>query len=312
MKILETGGVGFIGSHTTEALRQAGHCVSIVDNLTTGNINNVNMGNGISFHNVDIRSSDMTDVFEKERPDMIVHFAAQRSVPKSVENPSLDADVNILGLINILNLAVKYKVDRIIFTSSGGAIYGDTDILPTPEDHLPKMISPYAISKYVGEKYVEYYSSQYGLNYTTLRLANVYGPKQTAIGESGVIPIYVENILNGRESYLYTYPDMPNGVTRDYVYVEDVAKSVIKALNEEGNDIYNIGTGKETFTKDVYLTLKEVSKTDIPLQTLSQRNGDVKRSVLEVSKAKEFLGWEAQVKFEEGIRETFNYQLKHK
>jgi len=306
MKILELGGAGFVGSHLAEKLLKQGHNVAIVDNLTTGSTQHIPPQ--ARFHFEDIRSPKLEDVFQSEHPDVIIHLAAQKSVPHSVENPSLDADINIMGLINTLTLAIKYEVAKIIFFSTGGALYGNTEQVPTPETEAPQLVSPYAISKYTGEKYVEYYNCLYQILYTIFRPANIFGPRQKPDGECGVIPIYLQNILAERPSHLYTYADMPDGVTRDYVYVEDVVNAVVKSLNQNESNIFNVGSGVETSTKDIYTKLQDITGTNQPLIQEKERAGDVRRSALDITRAETLLGWVAQVSLAAGLEETVKYE----
>lgn len=311
MKILETGGAGFIGSHVCDRLVKNGHDVVIVDNLSTGCTKDINPK--CAFYNADIRSaSQLTEIIKTEKPEAIIHLAAQKSVPSSVEDPINDADINIIGIIHLLSLAASNKVGKFIFSSSGGAVYGDVEQIPTPETCIPRMISPYAISKYTGEKYIEYYSQMYDVTATILRFANVYGPRQKPQGEAGVIPIYINNILNRKQSYLYNYPDMPKGVVRDYVYVDDVSRAVVSSLDQTVSQTYNIGTGIGTYTEEVYETLVRISKTQEQLISRGIRTGDVRRNVLDISKAKQQLNWKPDINLLDGLHETYEYETRQR
>ena len=262
MKILVTGGAGFIGSTVVDAYIAAGHDVVVVDNLDSGRMENVNPQ--AKFYLMDVRSPDLKKVFELEKIDVINHHAAQKSVPHSVEDPILDAQINILGILNLLELAVEYGVKRVIFSSTGGALLGDAEVIPTPEESPVQTISPYAITKYTSEKSLEFYRLTHGLTYVVLRYANVYGPRQIAEGECGVTPIFLDNLLNDRPSKLYAYPDMPDGCTRDYVYVGDVARANVLALEKGDNLIFNIGTGRR-FPPARFRYLQQRRKYDVPL-----------------------------------------------
>lgn len=310
MKILVTGGAGFIGSNVVDGYIKEGHEVVIVDDLSSGRLENINPK--AKFYLVDIRSKEMEKIFEIEKPDVVNHHAAQKSVVKSVEDPLLDADINIKGLLNLLELCVKYNVKKVIFVSSGGALVGDAKIIPTDETYEPVMISPYAINKYSGEKYLSYYAKIHGLKYTVLRYANVYGPRQIADGECGVIPIFMNNLIDNKPSKLFAYSDMPKGTTRDYVYVGDVANANIKALNKGDNEIIHIGMEKELYIEDIYYEIENVIGKTIPLIRENERIGDVKRSVLDCSKARRLLGWTGSVELREGLKLTYKYIKENK
>jgi len=305
MKILVTGGAGFIGSNVVDTYINEGHNVVIIDNLSSGNINNINPK--AKFYLLDIRSDVIEKVFDLERPDVVNHHAAQKSIPESVEMPALDADINIIGLINILNNCVKYNVKKIIFISTGGALYGNAKVVPTKESCEPNMISPYAISKFASEKYLYFYHWLYGLKYTVLRLANIYGPRQVPEGECGVTPIFINNLIIKIPSKLFASKDMPRGTTRDYIYVEDVCRANVLALVKGDNDIFNIGSGKETYTEDLYNILQKITNSYIPLIREMERPGDVKHSALDYSHAKEELGWEPRITLEEGLNKTYDF-----
>ena len=315
MKILVTGGAGFIGSNVVDGYIKEGHEVVVVDNLVSGKKENVNPK--AKFYQLDIRSSEIKDVIEKEKPDIINHHAAQISVPDSVRDPIYDADVNIKGFLNILEAAVACKVKKIIFISSGGAIYGDVDEYPTTEQCHPKPLSPYAITKYSSEYYLAYYKHQYGLEYTTLRYANIYGPRQIPHGEAGVVAIFMDNILKGKKSVLYHYPDDEEGMIRDYCFVEDVVDANIKALNKGSNDFFNIGTGVETKTLQLYrliLSTYQEMGFNVPDELKEPvrkpaRPGDLKRSCLVVKKALKGLGWTPKTDLKTGILKTWQWRL---
>ena len=313
MKIMVTGGAGFIGSNVVDGYVQAGHKVVVVDDLSTGKKQNVNPE--AKFYEMDIRSEDMDGLMENERPDVLNHHAAQISVPVSVSDPLLDADINIKGLLNLLEKAVKYRVRRFIFISSGGAIYGEAAQYPTSEDYPPKPLSPYAISKLVSEYYLGYYKHQYGLDFTILRYANIYGPRQIPQGEAGVVAIFMENLLKGEPSILNHYPDDQEGMTRDYCHVGDVVKANLEALSKGNGDFFNIGTGRGTKTLELYRIIYEAVgeiRPDISEELFTPlrepaRPGDVTRSCLRVEKAKNGLGWIPKTGLKEGVRRTLKW-----
>ncbi|MDD4223485.1 MAG: NAD-dependent epimerase/dehydratase family protein [Candidatus Cloacimonetes bacterium] len=302
MKILITGGAGFIGSHVADAYLEAGHQVVVVDDLSSGSQDNLDPR--VKFYRQDIRESALAEIFAQEKPDMVNHHAAQVSVPRSIEDPLLDARINLLGLINVLENCVKHHVNKVIFISSGGAIYGEADEYPTTENYLPLPLSVYAINKLAGENYLRFYAHQYGLNYAVLRYANVFGPRQVAQGEAGVVSIFVEKLLADEAPALYAYPDEPEGMIRDYVYVKDVVRANLAALTKGGNDVFNIGTCVETTTSQLYRTILWQLGKDILPQSGPARKGDLRRSMLDSSKAFAELGWSPIYSLEDGIRET--------
>jgi UDP-glucose 4-epimerase len=315
MKILVTGGAGFIGSNVTDVYVRAGHDVVVIDDLSSGKRSNVNPG--AAFYDMDIRSEEIDLLFEKERPDVLNHHAAQISVPDSVANPVLDADINIKGLLNLLESAKRHKVKKVIFISSGGAIYGEAVEYPTSEAYAPRPLSPYAVAKYSSEHYLGFYKHQYGLDYTVLRYANVYGPRQIPHGEAGVVAIFMENLMRGLPSTLYHFPEDEEGMVRDYCYVGDVAKANLQALERGSGDFFNIGTGRETKTMELYRVVYESLKKirpEIPnefatLQKKIARPGDLSRSCLVVEKARRLLGWVPETDLEQGIGKTTLWRL---
>lgn len=310
MKILVTGGAGFIGSNVVDKFINAGHEVVVVDDLSSGKIENLN--SKAKFYLMDICSENLEKIFELEKPDIVDHHAAQKSVPKSVEDPIHDAEINVIGLLNVLNNCVKYDVKKVIFVSSGGALSGDADIIPTKEAYIPQFIAPYAITKFVSEKYLHFYAVTHNLNYVSLRYANVYGPRQIPDGESGVLPIFMNNVLDGKPSRLLTYSDMPRGTTRDYVYVDDICEANLLALTKGENEVLNIGTGKELYIADLYDTMQKIMNSDLPLILESERVGDVRRSAIDSSKAKNILGWSPKVTLSDGINQTYKYLTQHR
>jgi len=305
MKILITGGAGFIGSHVADACLEAGHQVVVVDDLSSGNFANLNPA--VKFYQLDIRDPALDEVFAAEKTQMVNHHAAQISVPRSVTEPLLDAQINILGLVNVLENCVKHHIKKVIFISTGGAIYGEAEEYPTTEDYPPQPLSVYAINKFAGENYLRFYQHQYGLEYTVLRYANVFGPRQIAQGEAGVVSIFVEKLLQDSAPTIYAYPDAPEGMIRDYVYVKDVVRANLAVLDRGSNEVFNIGTCEETTTSQLYKTiLWQLGKKIQPLKGPA-RKGDLRRSMLDNSKAFKELGWSPIYSLEDGIRETVTW-----
>jgi UDP-glucose 4-epimerase len=315
VKILVTGGAGFIGSNVVDGYLRAGHEVLVVDNLYTGRRSNVNPQ--ARFYELDIRSPEVRRVMELERPDVLNHHAAQMSVPDSVSDPIFDADINIKGFLNLLEAAVRFKTKKVIFVSSGGAIYGEPSEYPTSEDCEPRPLSPYAITKYCSEHYLVFYRHQYGLEYTTLRYSNIYGPRQVRHGEAGVAAIFMDNLLKGVDSTLNHFPDDEEGMIRDYCYVGDVVKANLYALGRGDGDFFNIGTGQGTKTVALYDMIFEAfkrarpgvsDKLAAPVKRLA-RPGDLTKSCLVVKKASAGLGWTPETGLKEGIHKTLDWRL---
>jgi UDP-glucose 4-epimerase len=304
MKILVTGGAGFIGSHIVDAYLAAGHDVFIVDNLSTGQ--RINLNPSVRFYEMDIRDQNLAELLSSEQPDVINHQAAQIDVRRSVQDPRFDAEVNILGSLNLFEAALAAGVRHCIFASTGGAIYGEQDYFPADEMHSVRPLSPYGIAKLAVEKYLDYYRAVHGFNYTILRYANVYGPRQNSKGEAGVVAIFCERMIHN---------EMPiiNGdgmQTRDYVYVGDVVSANLLALEaqtEAANDIFNIGTGKETDVKTVFHTLQRYLGTDFPEQHGPAKVGEQRRSVLDWRRAERQLGWRPTVDLDTGLKLTIDF-----
>ncbi len=315
MKILVTGGAGFIGSNVVDGYIRAGHEVMILDNLYTGKRSNVNPQ--ARFYEFDIRSPEAAGVVEREKPDILNHHAAQMSVPASVADPGFDADVNIKGFLNLLEASVKSGVKKVVFISSGGAIYGEADEYPTSEAYVPKPLSPYAITKFSSEHYLAYYRHQYGLDYTTLRYANVYGPRQVPHGEAGVVAIFMNNLVEGAPSMLNHFPEDDRGMVRDYCFVADVVRANLAALNRGSGDFFNIGTGYGAKTLDLYeIILSALADMDRPaakelykMKKQLARPGDLKKSCLTIKKAADILNWQPEIHLKDGIRETLKWRL---
>lgn len=302
MKILVTGGAGFIGSNLVDALIGKGHEVLVVDNLSTGSKDNIN--DKAKFFEYDISNNeDIKGVIKDERPEVIFHLAAQIDVRKSVANPQWDAQQNIIGSLNILENAKNFGVKKLIFSSTGGAIYGDTNDIPTPETHVEAPISPYGIGKLTVEKYLDYYHKIFKLPYLVLRYGNVYGPRQDSKGEAGVVAIFAGLALAGQNPIIVG----DGKQTRDYVYVGDIISANLKALDFDSVGIFNIGTGKETDVNALAKLINKNVEIDIEFTHGPAKLGEQKRSCLDWSKAKTELGWEPQVDLEEGIKTTIDW-----
>ncbi|HEB75671.1 MAG TPA: NAD-dependent epimerase/dehydratase family protein [Nitrospirae bacterium] len=315
MKILVTGGAGFIGSNVVDGYIREGHEVVVVDNLYTGRTENLNPR--ARFYLLDVRSEELGKVFEIERPDVVNHHAAQMSVPASVEDPAFDADVNIMGLINLLQSSVAYGTRKFIFISSGGAIYGEKDQLPISETDEPMPLSPYAVTKLTSEGYLRFYRHHYGLDYTVLRYANIYGPRQVPHAEAGVVAIFIDTLRRGEVPVIYHYPEEPDGMTRDYCYVEDVVRANLLALDRGSGEALNIGTSQETTTGELYRTILGLMRSrgyakdalfDTPKKGAA-RSGDLRRSALDIEKAREVLGWRPEYDLKRGLEETILNEL---
>ncbi|MEN3188886.1 MAG: NAD-dependent epimerase/dehydratase family protein [Atribacterota bacterium] len=299
--ILVTGGAGFIGSWVVDQYLQQGFSVAVVDNLSTGSRKNLNPR--ASFYEVDITAGeDLKKVFAMERPRYVNHHAAQINLRYSVENPLFDALVNILGSLNVLEMSIHFGVERVIFASTGGAIYGEVSVLPVAEDVSPTPLSPYGVSKYAVEKYLEYYRVIQGLDYVALRYGNVYGPRQNPEGEAGVIAIFVSRFLQGKPCIVFG----DGTKTRDYVYVEDVARANVLALSAPSG-VYNIGTGRETSVLALLDLLKGISGKEVSWSFGEEKKGEINRIALSSEKAKAVLRWLPQVSLEEGMRRTLSW-----
>jgi UDP-glucose 4-epimerase len=306
MKILVTGGAGFIGSNVVDGFIQEGHQVTVVDNLSTGVESNINKK--AQFIKVDIRSVVIDTIFEKMQPDVLCHHAAQIDIRKSVADPVFDAEVNILGSLNLLNACIKHRVKKIVFASTGGAIYGEQDYLPTDEKHPSHPLSPYGVAKLTVEKYLNYYHKTYGIDFISLRYSNVYGPRQNPLGEAGVVAIFTERLLTDKEAVI----NGDGSQTRDFVFVEDVVRANLLALDYPQSDIFNIGTGIETDINSIFRILKEEIGSKQEESHGPAVPGDLKRNALDYARAEKFLGWKPRYDLKKGISITIDYLQKMK
>lgn len=302
-KVLITGGAGFIGSHAADALLGEGCQVHILDSLVTGK--RANLPSGAIFHEMDIRDPNVRVLFSEHNFDAMLHLAAQMDVRKSVADPVYDAEVNVLGLLNLLEAARTTGVQKVVFASTGGAIYGDPDPDvngggPQPETHPQHPASPYGITKLVSEHYLRFYESMYGMSYVALRFANVYGPRQNPHGEAGVVAIFSERLLDGEQPVI----NGPGTQTRDYVYVGDVVAALLAGLSHPSSDVFNVGTGIETDVNQLFGHLNRLTGGRADEVHGEAKPGEQQRSVLDLTKSRSVLGWSPQVDLSDGLART--------
>jgi UDP-glucose 4-epimerase len=300
VRALVTGGAGFIGSHITDALVDAGHTVTVVDDLSRGRRAQVNAA--AMFVELDITSDGLAAAVAAAKPEVVFHHAAQIDVRESVRDPLHDADVNVVGTVNLLRAAVDAGARRVVFASSGGAIYGDTTVIPTPEDHPCLPESPYGTAKLCAEAYGGTFSRQAGLDFVALRYANVYGPRQDPHGEAGVVAIFATRLIHGDSPVI-------NGdgtQTRDYVHVDDVVRANLAAIDGEPG-VYNIGTGVETDVNTLYRMLAAACGTRGDAEHGAAKAGEQRRSCLDPTFAREHVGWTARIPLEEGLLSTVDF-----
>lgn len=301
MNILVTGGAGFIGSHIVDKYLEAGHIVTIIDNLSTGK--KVNINPNADFIQMDIKDSSIAEIFEKYKFDIISHQAAQMDVRVSVNDPIFDAQNNIIGSLNLYENARKYGVKKVIFASSGGTVYGEQDEFPCDENHSTKPVSPYGIGKLTNERYLYYYKEVYGIDYVAFRYGNVFGPRQNPNGEAGVIAIFTNKFLKGEQPII-------NGdglITRDYIYISDVVEANLLALNDDVSGIYNVTTGIETNVNTIFNTLKNKTNSDLEEYHGEAKKGEQRRSVCSFAELQSKHNWQPKVSFEDGIDKTVDY-----
>lgn len=301
MKTLVTGGAGFIGSHIVDALVGAGHDVCVVDNLSRGRRALVNPA--AEFVQVDITDSGFADVVSEVRPEVVFHQAAQTDVRRSVADPLEDSDVNVLGTVNVLHACAEHGTRRVVFASSGGAIYGDANEIPTPESYPPRPASPYGTSKLCAEAYGGTYARMRGLEFAALRYANVYGPRQDPHGEAGVVAIFAMRLLRGEQATI-------NGdgtQTRDYVFVNDVVSANLRAATAESPGAFNIGTGVETDVNGIFERVRAITGGAGDALHGPAKKGEQQRSCLAVERARTALDWEPRTNLDEGLRRTVDF-----
>jgi UDP-glucose 4-epimerase len=302
MKAVVTGGAGFIGSNLVDALLERGDEVVIVDNLTTGKRENVEqaLANGARLVEADIRDGQaLADLFDEVKPDVVFHFAAQIDVRKSIADTALDATINVVGTINVLEAALKVGA-RVINSSTGGAIYGEGKIIPAPEDHPAEPEAPYGQSKFAAEGYLELYRRLHGLSTVSLRYGNVYGPRQDPLGEAGVIAIFCGKLIDGSKPMVFG-----DGLqTRDYVYVGDVVAANLAAAESQATGAFNIGTGRQTTVLDIVEALGQIGGRDFEAELAPERPGEVRHIALDYTRAREELGYEPKVDLRDGLERT--------
>jgi UDP-glucose 4-epimerase len=301
MKILVTGGAGFIGSNLADRLDEEGHQLVVLDDLSSGKRQQVPAA--ANFYQMELDSRWLDHVIEREKPEAVCHLAAQISVRRSVEDPVFDARVNVLASIGLIEACRTHGVNRFVFTSTGGAIYGDADQVPTPETYVAAPVSPYGTSKLCVEHYLYCFRELYGFSSAALRLSNVYGPRQDPHGEAGVVAIFSRALLEGR-------PATINGdglQTRDYLYVGDVVEAFVQALRSDAQGSFNVGTGVETDVNQLHRLIAEAARSSAPARYGPARPGEQKRSSIDPSLIRRQLGWEPKVQLPEGIGLTVDY-----
>jgi UDP-glucose 4-epimerase len=303
VKILVTGGAGFIGSHVVDAYVAAGHEVAVLDNMATGREENVNPG--ARLYRADVRDlSQVQQAIGDFKPDVVNHHAAQSEVPKSVADPGNDAQVNVVGGLNVLRASVDHSVRKVIFSSTGGALYGEPDIVPNDEDHPIRPLSPYGTSKYAFEQYLATFQRTFGLGYTTLRYANIYGARQDFFAEEGrVVAIFASRMIEGKPLTI----DWDGNQSRDMLHVGDVAMANIAALERGDGGTYHVSTAIPVTVNDLFRKLALLTEYKLEPRRGPQRKGDVYRIALDNTRAKEQLGWEPRILLEEGLRLTVEY-----
>ncbi len=298
MKVLVTGGAGFIGSHVVDAFLADGHAVVVVDDLSTGRASNLNPQ--ARLYKLDIRDPGLAAVFEQERPDLVDHHAAQMDVRKSVADPLFDADVNVRGTLNLLECARRYGVRKVVYISTGGAVYGEPVYLPCDEDHPINPICQYGVSKHVVEHYLHVYRHLYGVEYAVLRYPNVYGPRQNPAGEAGVVAIFTGRMLADETITIYGTGEQE----RDFVYVTDCARANVLAAGSDRTGIYNIGCGTGTTVNLLFSELSHIMGYARPAEYAPAKNGETYKIYLDSRRAQSELGWRPTIGLPEGLAET--------
>ena len=308
MKTLVTGGAGFIGSTLVDRLLAEGHAVDVVDDLSSGNLANLSdaradQRNDLSFHRLDIRSPELVDLIGHRRPEVIFHLAAQADVRVSVARPAFDAEVNILGTINVLEGARAAGAQKVVFAASGGTLYGEPTDLPVKESHPQTPLSPYGVSKKSAVDYLTAYRDLHEIEFSALALANVYGPRQDPHGEAGVVAIFAGRLLKGEVCTVFGDGEQ----TRDFVFVDDVVDAFARAATKGGGLLMNIGTGVETSVNRLYTTMAAGAGVDVPAEFAPPRAGELARSALDPSRAGIHLGWKPWTTLEDGTKAVIDW-----
>lgn len=302
-KILVTGGAGFIGMNLLEELLPL-HRLVVVDNLSTGK--GAPILQDVHFYSMNILDEEFEKIVAQEKPEFIIHLAAQINVPESFVNPIFDLESNILGTLKVLEAARKNGVQKIIYPSSA-AVYGSPQFLPITEEHPIAPMSFYGISKHTPEHYMQTYFHSYGLDYTVLRFANVYGPRQESGGEGGVIAVFTDNLLKNKPLSIFGDGEQ----TRDFVFVKDVAGAIMKSLSTGSHQILNIGSGRKVSVNQLFQQIKSLTQSSMEPQYLPTRSGDIRDCIFDIAKARSVLGWEPQTTLEQGLRLTMEWFLAH-
>lgn len=308
MRALVTGGAGFIGSHLVDRLLAAGYEVAAVDNFSTGQEVNLDaarsaFGDKVTVHRMDIRSRDVVALVEEIRPTVVYHLAAQADVRVSVAQPTLDAEINIIGSLNVFEGALRAGARKVVFAGSGGTLYGDPDVIPTPENTPQRPISPYGVAKKASGDYLHYFSTVQGMDYTILALANIYGPRQDPYGEAGVVAIFGDVLLNGRTPTIFGDGEQ----TRDFVFVKDVVEAFTMCADAGSGLLANLGTGRETTVNELFRTMASLTGfTGEPIYA-DPRAGELRRSALDSKLLAAEIGWQPRASLSEGLSETLDW-----
>ncbi len=300
-KVLVTGGAGFIGSHLVDRLLSEGYRVAVVDDLSGGSLKNLNPA--VTFYHTDLAQPSFHDIFSREEPDVVFHLAARVSVTGSIEDPVDNAEVNVLGTLRLLEAARRNGIEKLIYSSTGGAIYGNPQSNPCSEDTPALPLSPYGLSKRIAEEYIDFYHHHFRLNHTILRYGNVYGPRQDPRGEAGVIAIFSQTMLEGRQPIIYGDGEQE----RDFIYVDDVVEANMQAINRGHNQIFNIGAGEGVSINRIFHLLREGLNYPQEAKHRPHRPSEVHKIFLDCARARQHLRWEPRTSLAEGLRQTLEY-----